>query len=164
MSAAFSKQVLVDLVMNVWSIALGMQLTPVDCQDHSGEYITGVISIVGTGKYAVFLNCTKSLVLKSASILFEQPEDEINKEELEDSYGELVNMVGGEVLALLPGKNELGLPIVAKSGEHGFSIPNRLDLGSAWLAYEDQYINITVIGLEKNQPKEGQYHEIFDRR
>src|SRR5207253_367907 len=62
---------------------------------------------------AVWLRCPEALARDVAGFLFGRPPDEVEKDDLRDALGELANIIGGNLKALMSGVCRLGLPTTA---------------------------------------------------
>lgn len=71
------------------------------------------IDISGCWNGVVRLACPGELALRAAALLFERPVETITRPDVDDVLAELLNIIGGHLKALLPGRNALGLPVVA---------------------------------------------------
>jgi chemotaxis protein CheX len=74
--------------------------------------------------------------------------DSVAKEDMKDSLGELVNMVGGGVKSLLPETCVLSLPTVVEGDDFTISIPGASLVQQA--AFQSQGEPVLVTLLEKN--------------
>ncbi len=77
------------------------------------DAISSWVEIVGPWTGAVILTCGRSTAEQlSRSLLKEHAPPVLDDEDVEDALGELANVVGGNVKAVLPGPSVLGLPEV----------------------------------------------------
>lgn len=116
---------------------LGMLLEPADdflaTATDEGTVLTAAISIVGDHPAALLIHCTATFGETLAGAMFGMSRDELTSAEVNDAVGELSNMVGGSVKAMLEGSWQLGLPMVSDSGD-AISVPG----GEPWCeAYVD---------------------------
>ena len=84
---------------------------------------TGCVQITGAWEGAVTVHCSEALAkVLTASMFMVDPED-TTPEEVGDALGELANMVGGNVKALLPEPCRISLPAVADGMDYRLSVP-----------------------------------------
>lgn len=84
---------------------------------------TGCVQITGAWEGAVTVHCSEGLArLLTAAMFMVDPED-TTPEEVGDALGELANMVGGNVKALLPEPCRISLPAVADGMDYRLSVP-----------------------------------------
>jgi len=99
----------------------------------SGPVLTAAISVVGDHPAALLIHCTAQFGSTLAGAMFGMGPDELSSAEVNDAVGELSNMIGGSVKAMLEGSWQLGLPMVSDSGD-AISVPG----GEPWCeAYVD---------------------------
>jgi len=110
---------------NIWSSVLGLEVTiqkalfqPTGKEDT----LAGCIHIMGAWEGAIAPQCPKGLARRAAAIMFEQQEDQIGTDLIQDALAEITNMTGGNIKALLPGPCTLSLPAVAIT-DYNFRIP-----------------------------------------
>lgn len=112
---------LVDLI---WASVLGMVVRPADPAPADARgCLTGCVQITGAWQGAVTLTLPEGLVRRAAGILFDVPPEEVNTEQLHDALGELTNIVGGNIKALLPGLCFLALPAVVEGADYCLAFP-----------------------------------------
>lgn len=116
------------LFEQVWSAALGEPLrvaADAPCASESLERFC--VSIRGDWCGAVVLSCPQGTATEFAASLLGKDRGELSAGEIEATLFELVNIFGGNLKAVLPGRNELALPCRA---------PLELPLDRAALAHE----------------------------
>lgn len=74
------------------------------------ELMRGSVTIRGTSDAIVTVDCSETLARRLGAAMFDTEEDELSDEEVEDALGEVANIIGGNIKALLPGPSKLGLP------------------------------------------------------
>src|SRR5215213_1891269 len=99
--------------------------------------------MVGPWNGTVVLTCGRSTAEElSRSLLKEHAPPVLDAEDVEDALGELANVVGGNVKAVLPGPSVLGLPEVGSAPEPGLPADTlRVDL-----LWRGQALTISVQG------------------
>jgi chemotaxis protein CheX len=105
------------------------------------DAISSWVDVVGPWKGVVVLTCGRSTAEQlSRQMLKEHAPPVIDDEDIEDALGELANVVGGNVKAVLPGPSALGLPEVGDAPAAG-SDTCRVDL-----LWRGQSLTISVQG------------------
>ena len=117
---------IVGITSVIWRsvLNLGLQSEPSDeCQQPSaGLAFIGSVQIRGAWEGSVLLHADGVLVRRAASIMFGMEEPAVGSDEMVDALGELTNMVGGNLKALLPAPCKLSLPTVAQGIEPKLTI------------------------------------------
>jgi chemotaxis protein CheX len=84
---------------------------------------TGCVQITGAWEGAVTVHCSERLARLLTAAMFMVDPDDTSAEEVTDALGELANMVGGNVKALLPEPCRISLPAVADGMDYRLSVP-----------------------------------------
>jgi hypothetical protein len=107
------------------------------------DALSAWVEIVGPWNGAVVLTCGRSTAEElSRCLLAEHAPPVLDREDIEDALGELANVVGGNVKAVLPGPSVLGLPEVGAAPVAGSPDDTcRVDL-----LWRGQSLTITVQG------------------
>lgn len=115
-----------ELLSEVWQAMLDREPpTRAELLPHpAGEkWLTACVLVSGAYEGAVLLGCPEDLGRSFAAALFHLPATEIDDELLWDAMGELTNVLGGNVKALLPGPSRLSLPTVSEGRDHRVVVP-----------------------------------------
>jgi chemotaxis protein CheX len=103
--------------------------------------VSAWVEVVGPWTGAVVLTCGRSTAEQlSRELLKEHAPSVLDDEDIEDGLGELANVVGGNVKAVLPGPSVLGLP------EIGTAPQACADTVRADLLWRGQSLTISVQG------------------
>ena len=84
---------------------------------------TGCVQITGAWEGAVTVHCSEELAKALTAAMFMVDPSDTSAEEVTDALGELANMVGGNVKALLPEPCRISLPAVADGMDYRLSVP-----------------------------------------
>ena len=84
---------------------------------------TGCVQITGAWEGAVTVHCSVGLAKVLTAAMFMVDPQDTTLEEVTDALGELANMVGGNVKALLPEPCRISLPAVADGMDYRLSVP-----------------------------------------
>jgi chemotaxis protein CheX len=105
------------------------------------DAVSAWVEVVGPWTGAVVLTCGRSTAEQlSRELLKEHAPSVLDDEDIEDGLGELANVVGGNVKAVLPGPSVLGLP------EIGTAPQACADTVRADLLWRGQSLTISVQG------------------
>jgi chemotaxis protein CheX len=112
-----------QIVEHVFQTMMGMDVQPADVPfPPGGELITAAISLAGSWKGAVLVECglQEAFLFTSKMIGIEKP-GSLN-DDVRDALGELANMVGGNLKSVLPGGVSLSLPTVVWGQDYTMQI------------------------------------------
>jgi chemotaxis protein CheX len=115
--------VVCQIVEHVFETMLAMEVKAVDAPGlRDGELITAAISLSGTWKGAVLMECglPEAFLFTSRMIGIEQPTS--LTDDVRDALGELANMIGGNLKSVLPGGVSLSLPTVVWGSDYKMQI------------------------------------------
>jgi chemotaxis protein CheX len=114
-----------EVVESVFTGMLGFELTRTHADNMATDeprYI-GTVHITGSWAGSVVVECPASFGrLVAASMFGSEPQD-VTEDELVDVMGELANMTGGNVKALLEGESTLSLPTVVRGSDFRVIVP-----------------------------------------
>jgi chemotaxis protein CheX len=102
----------------VCSTLLGFEVHPSHIPYEATNTITGSVQITGEWNGALMLSLPTSLVDTLTETLFSLEPGTASIEDKKDAVGELINMIGGNVKALLPEPSVLSVPILALEGNN----------------------------------------------
>ena len=119
------------MAMNVHAVDVAWPPVPHD------QLITASISLTGTWKGAVLLECGQKEAFKFTTqmIGIDMP-TELN-DDVRDAIGELANMVGGNLKSVLPGGVGLSLPTVVWGADYSLQIC-RAGTAERWVFQGDE--------------------------
>jgi len=104
--------------MSIWETMLGLPLEGTsDGQPDGGPALIGTVRITGAWNGALDVRCTPGLARKAAAAMFACEEDALSEDEVRDSLGEIANMAGGNLKALLPQPCALSIPVVIDAAD-----------------------------------------------
>lgn len=109
-----------ELVGLVWGSVLGTDIVPCAPIEDSVGFLASSVVLIGDWPGVVSVAAETKLAEALAMHLFDVDADEVTELDRRDALGELTNMTGGNLKALLPGSSHLGLPVVA-DGAPGLS-------------------------------------------
>lgn len=115
-----------SIMDDCWSTFLG-NIEPLDPVAPSDVDLgwTAAITVTGGWQALVLMQFSEVAATEVAQRMLGMGPDETPvQEDLTDSLGELVNVIGGNVKSLMPGPSQLSLPLVAQ-GTVSASVPGR---------------------------------------
>lgn len=88
----------------------------------TGEgYFAGVVTITGDWEGAVTVECSPPLAVRTATKILQS--DVATREDVCDALGEIANMIGGNIKAMLSGTCHLSLPSVVSGDDFRTRFP-----------------------------------------
>jgi chemotaxis protein CheX len=142
-----SEDDLCTLSADVWSSILGLEAVPAGTAPSTDEErtLTGCVHITGgPWEGTVSLECPTALASAAAAAMFGMEPDELSREEIDDALGELANMTGGGVKALVPGPSTLSLPTVVEGLSYTVTVPGSDLVREVALACEGAHFVVRV--------------------
>ena len=108
------------------TLSLMLQMEPTldaraDLESFSHD-ITACVQITGEQQGAVVLQCSDALARKFAARLIGTEEWALSDEEIRDAFGELTNMIGGNVKCYAPDPSFLSIPTVTNGSNYNFHL------------------------------------------
>lgn len=88
-----------------------------------GVVSSSLVGISGQWDGAVIVDCSPALAGELAGLMFGLGPDEVARDQIEDALGELANMIGGNLKALLPPPCSLSLPTVVEGRDYRVRVP-----------------------------------------
>jgi chemotaxis protein CheX len=111
----------------------------------TGEhYVTGCVSISGQWEGAVTFGCTLAFARGIAAAMFDLSPDDLEIAEVHDAVGEITNMTGGNIKALLPGPSQLSIPAVADGIQTAISVPGGTVINRVGLDCQGHNLVVTL--------------------
>ena len=134
-------------IRTVWSTQLGLEIHDAEHRvNPSGTpTITAAIHISGDFHGGIRLDCSRALIRRAASIMFNLPEDQLNDADERDVVGEITNVVAGNIKALIPGSNSISLPTIIDGSDYKVST---LDVSSSddfSFTLDGEQLTVTVL-------------------
>jgi CheY-specific phosphatase CheX len=122
------EQEIVTLSESIWLSTLGLSLHPAETQGDApalphGPTLDGIVTISGDWQGAVILQMPRDLAQRVATIMFSLGDQIASLEDMQDALGEITNMTGGNLKALMPGSCFLSLPAVVDGNDYRIRIP-----------------------------------------
>ncbi|HEX4340476.1 MAG TPA: chemotaxis protein CheX [Polyangiaceae bacterium] len=136
-----------EITESVWSSMLGSSADAFDGSDTAldGTVLTGCVHVTGAWEGAVTICCSPLFARAAAAAMFGLEDTEPSREETRDALGELANVVGGNIKALLPGTTHLSLPTVAEGNRSDISVTDSRPMCTVWFATAGEPFMVTVL-------------------
>lgn len=106
--------------------------------------VTSCVQIDGAWHGALVMACPMPLAKTLAAQMF-QAESEPDLDEVRDALGELANMLGGNVKALLPGPSQISLPAVAIGSDYQLSVVGTTERARVQFRCDGQPLLVTLL-------------------
>ncbi len=136
----------------VWDSVLGVTLLRQEgIPDPPARLLAGCVHVTGAWEGAVLIECSARTASHAAGVMFGAPSDTLAEADVLDALGELANMTGGNVKALLPGPSTLSLPTVVAGTEYTTRIPGSTLLSAVAFDWEGDPL---VVRLMRRTPEE----------
>lgn len=127
MTTTINQNQLVEIASSIWSSLLGMTLRELETSQASpadaGHSWTAAVHTSGSMNVSVLLSCSTTLARRAAAAMFQTGDDDLDDGEIADAFGELANIIGGNLKCLLPEPSQLSLPTVSQGASHVVTIP-----------------------------------------
>jgi chemotaxis protein CheX len=102
------------VVEAVWESLLGVWPAPAEPVGVEEDWLSAVVTVDGDWRGAVSLSCPFRTAQHMSRTMLDVAGDEPDPDldDIEDAMREVVNVIGGNVKALVPGGRSLGLPVL----------------------------------------------------
>jgi chemotaxis protein CheX len=138
---------IMEISKSVWSSMLGVDVAasaPVQIPHGAERFTVGSVQISGDWSGVISLACPSTLAREAAALMFGVEADKATAQEIQDAWGEIVNMIGGNIKSLIPGSCQLGLPTVAEGREFCVVIPGVTLKGKHYFLCGDKPFTVEV--------------------
>ncbi|MEL6178715.1 MAG: chemotaxis protein CheX [Myxococcota bacterium] len=105
---------IITSVEEIWDSMLGTPIasTPVVTMPESPDRIACMVQITGRWVGSVMLVCRKDLAADLTRTMFAMDDEQPSSDDIHDAFGELANMVGGNIKTIVGDPSHLSLPTV----------------------------------------------------
>lgn len=107
--------------------------------------VVAYVHVTGAFDGSVIASVSDGFASFCAARMLAMEESELDEESKADAVGEMINMIGGSVKALLPEPSSLSLPVVSLGRRRPEQLPDTEPLASVDLSCGDQPIRVTVV-------------------
>lgn len=137
-----------QIVEEIWSSMLGLDIqsvVPPNVDPQAASRLTACVQISGAWEGTVILGCSPELARYAAAAMFATEVERISSGEMQDSLGELVNMVGGGVKLLLPEVCTLSLPTVVEGAPFSMLVQGASLVQHSMFACQGEPVWVTLL-------------------
>jgi chemotaxis protein CheX len=110
--------------------------------------LTGCVHIDGAWNGAAIVECELPLARRIAATLFGRSDDEVSPDDVRDALGEITNMIGGNVKALLPAPSRASLPTVVDGADYAGTVPRTKPAGVVAFRAGAEMLVIRILAAE----------------
>ncbi|OJF09417.1 chemotaxis protein CheX [Couchioplanes caeruleus] len=149
-----SEDDLAEMVEQVWVSYLdpeGINPLVVTGDKEQTTEVHSTVSITGSWHGHLVYACSLQAARKSAAAFLAMEMDEVGQEDISDVLGELANIVGGNVKAMLPAGCFLSLPTVVLAPATASYYPAAEHLSGLYGIWDGEPISITMYQSIKQQ-------------
>jgi chemotaxis protein CheX len=149
--AADRERVLVQLIASVWDSILNMAILArdnaedLDYQSRHLPLLCGSVRISGTWEGRVVMCVSFSLARECGANMHGRVAAALTDDDVRDAWGELVNVVGGNLKALLPSPSLLSLPEVGEASTWTWVEPETVSLNEVTFACLGERLRLTLL-------------------
>jgi chemotaxis protein CheX len=142
-----SKADVQSIIEYVWDATFGVVPERDERGAFPGHRVTACVQFTGSWEGAVTLACSERMARRATACMFGIDPDAASFQQVRDALGELANIVGGNIKALLPSPTLLSLPMVADGDERALHLPYTAPVCSvAFVSREDPFVVSLVRG------------------
>ncbi|MBM2617359.1 chemotaxis protein CheX [Actinoplanes sp. LDG1-06] len=149
---------LAEMVEQVWESYLDPEgvspLIPTNDENQPSE-VHSSVSINGSWTGHVVYASSRQAARRAAGAFLAMEADEVSDEDMSDVLGELANIVGGQVKAMLPPGALLSLPQVVLAPEATARFPNTVRISGVYGMWDGEPVSISMWQSRGDNNKEG---------
>ena len=119
-------------------------LSPANPEDDQPTTVAAIVHISGTWTGSVVVSCSDPLASRTAASMLEAEPTGLSGEDISDALGEVANMIGGGVKAMMPEPSVLSLPVVAFGGGQNY-VPGTIEVQSGRWTCSGHPLTVTVL-------------------
>jgi CheY-specific phosphatase CheX len=123
---SFAEKEITSLTETIWLSTLGLaveRIAELPPEVSRQRTLMGCVHISGEWQGAVVLHCPMPLAQRLAQIMFSLNGQAPTLEDTQDALGEITNMTGGNIKALLPEPCSLSLPAIVEGEDYTLRVP-----------------------------------------
>jgi chemotaxis protein CheX len=149
---------LAEMVEQVWEAYLdpeGVSPLMQTYDENQSSEVHSSVSITGSWSGHIVYASSLAAAKRAAAAFLAMELDEVSEEDLSDTLGELANIVGGNVKAMLPPGAQLSLPQVVLAPESSARYPNTERISGVYGLWEGEPVSISMWQSSTNTKEEG---------
>ena len=137
--------VIAEIVQSIYATMLGFELIRSgDASPEDHESLLASIQIAGEWTGGIVISLSPEMARASAAALLAAPANDVSESDMKDVAAELVNMIGGNVKALLPGPSHLSLPTIVSGHDFGLQMHHAQLIDDVVLAAETGALRVRL--------------------
>lgn len=137
-----------DIVANICTSLLDLPVEPVwepPARPIHAHAYTSSVQISGAWEGAVSVECSEHLARRMTEAMFGMEKGEAAREEILDAVGEVANVAGGNVKALLPAPATLSMPSVTEGVDYVVKMPGTAIVNHVGFSCDGEPLVVTVL-------------------
>ena len=146
---------IIELVDMIWSSTLGLHIEPLGDADRAEWALPAVeaqVHIAGAWQGAVVLNTSQRLAAQVAQRMFSLDATPPTSDDIQDAFGEIANITGGNIKGLLSeGDAHLSLPVVIQGRDYTVRVPRSREVLRVEFLCEGHPMVVTLLKAEAAQ-------------
>jgi len=149
---------LAEMVEQVWMSYLDPEgISPLipNYDENQPSEVHSSVSITGSWHGHVVYASSTVAARRAAAAFLAMGEDEVSDEDLSDVLGELANIVGGNVKAMLPPGAFLSLPQVMLAPQSATKYPSAERISGVYGTWEDEPVSVSMWQSRQDKKEEG---------
>jgi chemotaxis protein CheX len=153
---------IIELVDMIWSTTLGIETRALTHEDHEEWTLPAVeaqVHIAGTWQGVVVLHTSEALAARVAQRMFNLGDETPTAEDMQDAFGEVANITGGNIKGLLSeGDAHLSLPAVVQGLDYAVRVPGSREVARVEFICEGEPLVVTVLHAEAAPAADALHH------
>ena len=149
---------LTEMVEQVWMSYLDPEgVSPLiqTYDENQSSEMHSSVSITGSWHGHVVYASSTTAARRAAAAFLAMEMDEVSEEDLSDVLGELANIVGGNVKAMLPSGAHLSLPHVMLAPESSARYPSAERITGVYGMWEGEPVSVSIWQSRQDKKEEG---------
>jgi chemotaxis protein CheX len=149
---------LAEMVEQVWEAYLdpeGVSPLMQTYDQNQPSEVHSSVSITGSWSGHIVYSSSRAAAQRAAAAFLAMELEEVSEEDISDTLGELANIVGGNVKAMLPPGAQLSLPQVVLAPESSARYPNTERITGVYGLWEGEPVSISMWQSSTNTKEEG---------
>lgn len=134
------------IVAEIWESMLGLPVEAADAIAEAGREMRAAVQITGGWEGAFIIECPEASARAfTAAMLGEDDPDSIETAEVHDVIGELANMAGGNLKAIVAADSRLSLPTVTAGRDLDLNVLGASELVRSHLVAGGSRFSVVVV-------------------
>jgi chemotaxis protein CheX len=141
-----------EAIETIWTTMLGLEASANQTMlagRLKASTLTGCIYITGAWQGAIKVECSGGLARRVAAIMFGADACDVSADQINDALGELTNIIGGNIKALLPEPSHLSMPAVTEGTDYLFSVPGSRPMAEMSFTCEGKPFQVTILQSDR---------------